>query len=147
MSERSRRPSTIKASKSQLERSKTRKEISQSKKISGKLKQIIQSEEAEFDKSAVELTTLAENIAEDTAPPGLYLETGANFHQPGTFPTATNLPEQPGVVPVATTVEGGTDNTSGTDSDDEQYEDPLHAVRTPTKVTSEGTEENPVFEN
>ena len=71
MSDRERRPSTITATDSQVERAKTREEIRKSKKTSSDLKKLIQQEEAELNRSAVELWSLSsDNLGEDLEPPG-----------------------------------------------------------------------------
>ena len=62
MSDRERRPSTIKASESLLEKQKIREEIKNSKKVSNNLKKLIEQEEAELDKSAVELLTISTEL-------------------------------------------------------------------------------------
>ena len=73
MSDRERRPSTIKASESLLEKQKIREEIKNSKKVSNNLKKLIEQEEAELDKSAVELLTISTELyGEEPDPQGIY---------------------------------------------------------------------------
>ena len=70
MSDRERRPSTIKATESQLEKSKTREEIEKSKKISSNLKHLIKKEQAELNKSVIELETYQLNLMRNLNPLG-----------------------------------------------------------------------------
>ena len=80
MSDRARRSSTIEATESHLEQAKAKsKEIERSRKISSKLKKIIQKEQADFDQSAVELLALSRgSLGSVIEPSGLYLDTSSS---------------------------------------------------------------------
>ena len=141
MSDRERRPSTIKASESLLEKQKIRENIKKSTKVSNNLKKLIEQEEAELDKSAVELLTLSTELyGEEPDPQGIYTETPSlNIDKPTASP-AVDVSEE----------ENLDSSIEQEDSDDScHYVDPLHAVKSPVKA--EDCEEiesvDSVFEN
>ena len=142
MSDRNRRPSTIKATQSQVERTEARKVLSRAKKHSSTLKKLIEEEETELNSSVVDLFTLSsDSPGEGAEPSGLYLET-SNFDTAGaTANPSARVPENLNLE----------DSDCGHSDDSGHYLDPLKAVKSPTKeVTSEGSarqEEHPVFEN
>ena len=139
MSDRERRPSTIKASESRLEKQKIREEIKNSKKVSNNLKKLIEQEEAELDKSAVELLTISTELyGEEPDPQGIYTETPSlNIDKPTASP-AVGVSEE----------EDLDSSTEQEDSDDScHYVDPLHAVKSPVKDCEEIESVDSVFEN
>ena len=105
---------------------------------------IIQKEQADFDQSAVELLALSRgSLGSVIEPSGLYLET-SNLDTIGASanPPAAKVPEKLMLEEVS----------DFEDSDDSgPYVDPLKAVKSPTKVTSECStdqvEKHSVFEN
>ena len=123
MSDWEKRPSTIKATDSLIERAKAREEIKKSKKISSDLNYLIQQEEAELDRSALELWSLSSNLGEDLEPQGYILET-SSFDDIGAAAGPLNTdPEIPNLENINELEE----------SDDSGYLDPLQAVKSPTK--------------
>ena len=139
MSDRERRPSTIKATESLLEKQKIREDIKNSKKVSNNLKKFIEQEEAELDKSAVELLTLSTELyGEEPDPQGIYTETPSlNINKPTDSP-AVDVSEE---VILDSSKEQG-------DSDDScHYVDPLHAVKSPVKDCELIETVDSVFEN
>ena len=139
MSDRERRPSTIKATESLLEKQKIREDIKNSKKVSNNLKKLIEQEEAELDKSAVELLTLSTELyGEEPDPQGIYTETPSlNINKPTDSP-AVDVSEE----------EILDSSKEQEDSDDScHYVDPLHAVKSPVKDCELIETVDSVFEN
>ena len=135
MSDRERRPSTIKATESQLERSKTREEIEKSKKISSNLKHLIKKEQAELNKSVIELWNLSAEPDEELEPTGLYLETP-------NLQGIEALPKPLEKAPLISVLE----QLSDFENSDNLYLDPLHAVKSPSG-SDHILEQIPVFVN
>ena len=117
MSDRSRRFSTIEATKSQEERNRVRAEIRASREISTKLSDLIALEEAELEISEEEFQNIAETTISDKPAPPVEIEGGTTD-----LGASGGSPRQ-------------VQETLDIDSDDSDnlFEDPLHAVRTPIK--------------
>ena len=122
MSDRSRRPSTVKSTENQEERSRLRREIKASKQISAKLSQLIELEEAELEESEEDFQNIAETVLSDKpATPAEKEPESTDLGATGGFPR-----EVQEVLEIEI------------DSDDSNlFEDPLGAVRTPSKDSNQ----------
>ena len=130
MKRRSVRPSTLEATQSLEEKTRIRKEIQEAKQKSAKYSELISLEEKQYFDEVEAFGNLVESIFTEPTPPGVETaEIEPSSAEASELSTTTN--------PQLTSTREESDNSSA--ESDSQFEDPLHAVKSPRQGSDLGS--------